>query len=133
MANERDCIGLRRARSDHAMLSWSQARAIALAQPQADQGEHCGKPAFRVGKKTFMQLSAEGVAPACAQVKLAAADQAALLLTHGEAFSLPPHGGRYGWTRVFLDAVDAAVFEDLVRSSWHVVAPKRRTTASHRR
>lgn len=111
------------------MLSWAAAKEWALSLPEAEECDHFGSPSFRIRGKIFVQLSAPDKAEKCAALKLPAADQAALILLDPDTFSAIPRWGKYGWTRVQLDSVDAAVFNDILVKSWREVAPKKLVAA----
>jgi hypothetical protein len=103
------------------MASVATARRIALACPEAVEGEHMGHPDFRVGGRIFMTL---WPAERRAVVKLPVADQHALVQMDPDAFSL---GGwaHQGWTNVHLARVNAAQLRVLADAAWRNVAPKR--------
>ena len=107
------------------MVSWSQAKALALALPEAAEADHFGSPSFRVRGKIFMQLSSEDETAPRATLKLAAADQSALLMTDPETFVSVPGWGKHGWTWVYLHHVDEGLFAGLLRQAWKQVAPKK--------
>jgi hypothetical protein len=103
------------------MSSVATARRIALACPEAVEGEHMGHPDFRVGGRIFMTL---WPGDKRAVVKLPVADQQALVQMDPEAFSL---GGwaHQGWTSVRLARVNAAQLRVLAGAAWRNVASKR--------
>src|SRR5947207_10175030 len=101
------------------MLTKAQVRKIALAMPQAEEKDHFGHPSFRVRNKIFAT-----VYDARAVVKLAIADQVALLQMDPKTYSLNPWSHQ-GWTNVDLKRVTAARFRQLIAAAWRNVAPKR--------
>lgn len=103
------------------MVTIAAARKIALACPEAEEGEHMGHPDFRVGGKIFMTLQP---ARKLAVVKLAQADQHALVQMDPEAFSIGAWGGQ-GFTHVNLARVNAAQLRALADAAWRHVAPRR--------
>jgi hypothetical protein len=111
------------------MLSWRMAKKLALALPGAEERDHFGSPSFRVNGKIFAQLSAQEQEPKRAVVKLAPADQAALILLDPATFASIPQWGRHGWTYAKLESIDATLFNDVLRKSWRQVAPKKLVAA----
>jgi hypothetical protein len=103
------------------MVTIASARKIALACPDSVEGEHMGHPDFRVGGKIFMTLQP---ARRRAVVKLAQADQHALVQMDPEAFSIGAWGGQ-GFTQVDLARVNAAQLRALADAAWRNVAPRR--------
>lgn len=79
-----------------------------------------GHPDFRVRNKIFMTLWPDGKH---AVIKLARADQTALIASDPEAFALNSWS-RTGYTTVNLPHVGVARFRAAVESSWRLVAPK---------
>jgi len=99
------------------------ARRIALALPEAAEGDDHGTPAFTVGGKIFCTLSSE---PPRITIKLTAEDQDNLVAGHpGVIEPVPGYWGRKGWTVVRCDQADEATIVMLLRLAWSNVAPKR--------
>lgn len=103
------------------MASVSIARRIALACPEAVEGEHMGHPDFRVGGRIFMTL---WPADRRAVVKLPPADQHALVQMDPDAFSAGSWA-RQGYTLVDLRRVNAAQLRVLAGAAWRNVAPRK--------
>jgi hypothetical protein len=99
-------------------------RALALALPEAREEPHFERASFRVGKKIFATLTADGSE---AMVRVTPRTRLyALLKTQPEVFF--SYGGwteRNGSVGVHLKRVDAAQMQELVTESWRLVAPKR--------
>lgn len=112
------------------MISWKAARTLALSLPETEERSHFGSPSFRVKGKIFAQLSAQDSAEQRALVKLAAADQSALVMSDPGTFSSVPQWGQHGWTYVQLAGVNEAMLRGLFVQSWRQVAPKK-LTAMH--
>jgi hypothetical protein len=95
-------------------------RRLALALPEAEEGEHHGHPDFRVRGKIFATLWPD---ERRAVLRLGRLEQAALVkaapMTYSKAW------GATGWTSVELDSVESAEFRDLLTGAWRSVAPKR--------
>ena len=107
------------------MVSIDAARNLAMSLPEVEGRDHFGSPSFRVASKIFAQLSNHGDETERALVKLAPADQAALVMSAPDVFSSVPQWGKHGWTHVLLDGVDEAMLRDLLLRSWRLVAPKK--------
>jgi hypothetical protein len=102
------------------MVTISQARRIALSMPGAEEREHHGHPDFRVGGRIFATLWPD---ESRAVVKLAIADQAALVQMDPGAFTLNAWSHQ-GFTNVDLKRVDAKRLRSVVESAWRNVAAK---------
>jgi len=95
-------------------------RRFALELPESTEQQHHGHPDFRVRKKIFATLWPD---EGRAVVKLAIADQQALVQMQPDRFSL---GGwaQQGWTNVNLAQIDASSLRDIIVNAWRHVAPK---------
>ena len=102
------------------MTSVAQARSIALSMPDAEESAHHGHPDFRVRGRIFATLWPE---QRHAVLKLATADQAALVLLDPGAFSLAGWSNQ-GWLRVDLRRVRVTQFRELIAAAWRNVAPR---------
>jgi hypothetical protein len=96
-------------------------RRLALALPEALESEHMQHPDFRVGKKIFATLDAEG---RCGVLKLSPQAQQAALRAHPGVFE-PCAGawGARGYTKVVLEAASVALVRPLLEQAWSSVAP----------
>ncbi len=103
-------------------MTASQMRALFLAQPEAIEKSHFGKPDFRVNGKIFGGLSVDGKK---ASLKLSLKTQAAVL-EHPETFE-PAAGawGRSGWTMVELASARKSDLIPLVAEAWSLIAAKK--------
>ena len=121
------------------MATAADFRRLALALPEAYEDLHRGKPAFRVKAKIFGMLGGqfgsprtndsmfaplEGARPV-ALVKLVRDDQLNLCAAIPEAVQAAADYPHHGWTHVWLDEIDQAGLETVVRLAWICVAPKR--------
>jgi hypothetical protein len=103
-------------------------RALALALPEVVEAPHFAKTSFRVGRKIFATMTADGT-----EAMVGVAPRAklyALLKERPEAFF--SYGGwteRLGALGVRLAEVDEALLGPLVVDSWRRVAPKRALAA----
>jgi hypothetical protein len=104
-------------------LSAADVRRIALALPEAAEGDDHGVPAFLVGGKIFCTLAGE---PPRITIKLTAEDQDNLVAGHpGAITAVDGYWGRKGWTVVQCAQAGEATVEMLLRLAWRNVAPKR--------
>ena len=105
------------------MVSIETARELALTFEEAVELPHFEKASFRVKKKIFATIDP---AKNRVVVKLSEIDQSAFC-----AFDIsiiyPVSGswGKQGWTYVELDKVSKEIFEDVLKSSYCAVAPKK--------
>ncbi|HWE29943.1 MAG TPA: MmcQ/YjbR family DNA-binding protein [Polyangia bacterium] len=103
-------------------------RKLVLSLPEASEAPHFERASFRVGKKIFATMTADG---AEAMVRVAPrARLYALLKTQPEVFF--SYGGwteRNGALGVRLAKIDAAEMRALAVDSWRRVAPKRALAA----
>jgi hypothetical protein len=105
-------------------------RAIALAQPEAEEADHHGFPSFRVRGKIFCTIRED--LPR-AMVKLDAEDQANLVAGHpGVIEPVPGYWGRKGSTFVWHDKADEGLMRTLVEMAWNNVAPAKLKAAQAR-
>lgn len=116
------------------MATAADVRRLALALPEAYEDTHRGKPSFRVNKRIFAMLGVErpGAAPGffaplsgsrpVASLTIDREDQLNFAAAYPEAFDA---ADRYGFSWVWLDAVELDTLELLLRLSWAKAAPKR--------
>src|SRR5262245_30528000 len=83
--------------------------------------EHAGDVTFRVKDKIYLITGQEG---GSASIRTDRAQQTDLIAAFPEAISSAPYVGRFGWVNVRLDALDAGILEDIIRSAWRRTAPK---------
>lgn len=101
-------------------------RKLCLSLPEAVEVEAWGHPNFRAGKKTFSVFEFYKERP-CIAVKMGTAQQAVFL--DDERFFETPYIGKHGWVSLWVDGrVDWTLIEDLVLTSYRLVAPKRMIT-----
>lgn len=104
------------------MISASEARALALALPEAVESSHFDTPDFRVRGKIFATLPG----PDRMIVRIDPADQTVLLAAEPATFApCPGAWGLKGWTIVRLDSVDPDTLRDLLVESWRRLVPTR--------
>jgi hypothetical protein len=103
---------------------WADVRAWALALPGTREvfvgswGEwtlRCGEKIFAIGGPEAATLS----------VKASMQDQAELVGSAPDIYSVAPYVGRFGWVRVALATADADELRQVVIEAWRRTAPKR--------
>ena len=99
-------------------LTQNDARAMALALPEAEEGAHMGHADLRVRNKVFASLPND---PGVVAVKISPPNLDALVRADPAAFR-DVWGGR--WLGVRLDKVSKAVLRDLLTDAWTLTAPK---------
>ncbi len=105
--------------------SIAELRKICLALPEATETRTWENETFRIRKKIFA-MHASGDAPAQAWVKGRPGDQEMLIAAAPERFFKPPYLGPSGWIGICLnEATDWEEIEDLVETSFRLVAPKK--------
>jgi hypothetical protein len=122
-------IGRRRRRLGtlHAMATFDEVRAAALALPEAEEILTWETDVtFRVHKKIFA-IGGEGADRV--SIKATPAAQAELIDRDPDTFSSAAYVGRFGWVDVRIDRIDDAELTELLRSAWRATAPKRLVAA----
>jgi len=104
------------------MPTAEDVRAVALGLPEAVEQETWGHPTFRVRKKMFATLAADG---STATVKATREEQAALVQGDPETFFVPAYVGRHGWIGFHVALAEAEELVELVTEAWRMTAPKR--------
>jgi hypothetical protein len=106
-------------------------RKLALSLPEAHEEPHFDRASFRVGKKIFATMTADGreamvrVEP-MKRLEQLLATQPAVFFSHGAWTT------RNGALGVRLGKVNAQLLQDLLLDSWARVAPKRLRAAFDR-
>ena len=102
-------------------MTADEARALALALPEAGEADHHGRPSFRIGGRIFATLwTPEALNVMAGPDRIAAAVEEAPE-TCSEVF----WGKRLSAVRVDLGAADAGLVEDLLAEAWARRAPRR--------
>ena len=98
------------------MTTAERVRTIACALPEVKEMDHWGRPSFRVRKKVFATLwEADGRA----MVKLAPADQFAVVQLYPEIFSpVPGTWGAQGATLLTLAKANDAIVNSALNATW---------------
>jgi hypothetical protein len=111
-------------------------RRLALALPGAYEDIHRRKPAFRVNRRIFAMLGVERPAASpgffaplsgprpVASLTVDREDQLNFAAAYPEAFE---PAGSYGFSYVWLDAIEPDLLALLIRMSWAKAAPRRLT------
>ncbi len=101
----------------------AEFRRLALALPEAREGEHMGHADFRVRDKIFATL---GPDETWAMLKLTPELQAARIDADPDVFAaFPGAWGARGATQVQLAAARKAVVASALRDAWRTVAPRK--------
>ncbi|HLU40252.1 MAG TPA: MmcQ/YjbR family DNA-binding protein [Planctomycetota bacterium] len=100
-------------------------RRMALALPDAVEGEHMGQPDFRAGGRVFASLQPERRLD---MVKLTPAQQRRFVAEGDTFFPATGAWGRQGYTHVRLASVDPTTAADALRHAWEnaMAQPPRR-------
>lgn len=108
------------------MVTEDEARALALALPEAVEAGHMGHADFRVGGKVFAGFPRPGEM----SLRLDAAEQEAVVQAAPRTYA-PAAGawGRQGWTVVQLAGADREELRELVIEAWRRRAPRRLAAA----
>ena len=102
------------------MVAREEARALALALPEAVEQDHHGRPSFRVGGKIFATLwDADHM-----NVMLDEGGILTAIQTHPETCEEVWWGKRLAAVRVDLRRVDAATLATLLTDAWEGKAPR---------
>lgn len=110
----------------------AQVRALALAQPEADEVTSHGMPCFGIigGKKfAYVSLDHHGDGKTALLVKISGADEQAMLIEQDPARYFRPAYFGDGWIAIRLDMGDTdwEAIGDWLARSWRSVAPKKLT------
>jgi hypothetical protein len=100
----------------------AQLRRAALALPEVVEVETWDQATFRVGKRMFCILGADGVR---ASVRATPEQQQELLSTDPAVYSFAPYVGRHGWVLIDVPKADAGEIAELLEEGWRQIAPKR--------
>ncbi len=107
-----------------ARITAAAFRKAAMAMPEAIEAPHFERTSFRVGKKIFATMTADGTE---AMVKVTPKERVhALLDAHPGAFF--SYGGwteRLGALGIRLGKADSAIVRALLIDAWRQAAPKR--------
>jgi hypothetical protein len=102
-------------------LTSAEARALALALPEAVEQDHHGRPSFRVGGKIFATLWDE-------QHVNVMLDEGGIVMAvqkYPEICSEVHWGKRLAAVRVALDRARKEMLAPMLREAWELRAPKR--------
>jgi predicted DNA-binding protein (MmcQ/YjbR family) len=105
-------------------------RRICLSLPEPEEVfvEAWGHPTFRIRNKMFASMGGEPGERSC--TFKTDPDEREALDAQGEPFYVPPYVGHNGWRGVHLDhpaakGLATGELEELVTTSWRLIAPKR--------
>ena len=104
----------------------TKLRRLVATYPETGEVEAWGHPTFRVRDKIFASFgSHEGRSRI--GVKQTVADQA--VLTEDPRFEVARYVGKHGWISIDIDRVDWSFIEELVETSYRLIALKRHVKA----
>jgi hypothetical protein len=106
------------------MASYADARRVVAGLPEAGEVfvAEWGHPTFRVRNKMFAAGSPDGPTMS---VKASKEEQAELVATRPDTFSIAAYVGRFGWVDIVLSNVDTEELRELLVEAWRRTAPKR--------
>ncbi|MES2748448.1 MAG: MmcQ/YjbR family DNA-binding protein [Bacteroidota bacterium] len=105
------------------MTEIENIKQLALALPETFEQSHFEKISFRVGKKIFVTID-EKKLQAC--VKLSEMDQDVFSVADKTiVFPVPNKWGKQGWTFIDLKRVHPDLLQDIIKTSYCEVAPKK--------
>lgn len=105
------------------MTNTSMLSAYALSLPEATEEPHFEKRSYRVKKKIFATADEK---EAFFVVKLTDLQQSLFCKWDESAcHPVPNKWGLQGWTRVYFEKVEKDFLEDIVKTSYSNVAPKK--------
>ncbi len=95
---------------------------VLLGLPGVEEHEGwAGQPAFKVRKKGFVYLSADGTS---VMLKALREEQEALVAENPEVYTPSWASGRFAWLEVDLAAADEEELRELLTEAWRLTAPK---------
>lgn len=105
------------------MVTIDQVRRLARALPEAEEQDHWGHPAYRVGTRLFAVLWPK---ERIVILKLSSEHQHRLLSTDPYTFTTDQwvEQGEEGWTKILLKGVTVGDFEQHLEQAWREVATK---------
>lgn len=104
------------------MVTEDEARALALALPEASESAHFENVDFRIRNKIFASFPGVDTMG----LRLTPEHQSVLVAEDPEVFRAPPnYWGRQGWTMVTLSKADPDQLADLLADAWRRLAPKK--------
>lgn len=105
-------------------VTYAQVREWVLALPGGAEVmvAEWGHPTFRVNNKMFASGTPESPTMS---VKASKEEQAELIASAPETFSVSAYVGRFGWVDVNLSTVDADELHEMIIEAWRRTAPKK--------
>jgi hypothetical protein len=92
-----------------------------LSFPEAEEIETWGQATFRVRRKMFCILAADGNS---ASIKATVESQSELIAADPARYRIAPYVGRHGWVLVDVTLADAGEVAELLEDAWRLTAPK---------
>jgi hypothetical protein len=105
------------------LVTIDQVSRLARALPEAEEHDHWGHPAYRVGERLFAVVWAK---ERIVILKLSSTHQHELLSTDPYTFTPDQwvEQGEEGWTKILLKGVTVGDFERHLEQAWRDVATK---------
>lgn len=103
-------------------VTYDTVRELALQLPGVEEGTSYGTPALRVNKKFMARLREDGESVA---FRLGFDEREILMKSKPEVFFITDHYAGYPAVLLRLSTASREEAADIVRMSWHFVAPKR--------
>ena len=108
-------------------MTGDDLRRMALALPETTEKVTWEVDiTFRVRDKIFAIMGEQG---GSASIKASLQAQQALVASDPETFGVSAYTGRFGWTTVNLERVEADELQELVEEAWRRTAPKKLVAA----
>ncbi len=105
------------------MVSWKQARALALSFPDVEE-DTSGRARFRVRGKAFAWIARERDGGGLA-VRVDREEKQLILDANPEVYFTSPHYNGYPAVQVRLEEVEVAELRERLEDAWLIQAPKR--------
>jgi hypothetical protein len=105
------------------MVSWKQARALALSFPDVEE-DTSGRARFRVRGKAFAWIARERDGGGLA-VRVDREEKQLILDANPEVYFTSPHYNGYPAVQVRLEEVEVAEPRERLEDAWLIQAPKR--------
>ncbi len=105
------------------MVTLETLRKLALSFPETTEEPHFAKISFRVKKKIFATFDNSNQ---IANVKFSEIDQNVFsTIDKTTIYPVPNQWGKQGWTSIEIDKVNKDLFEDVLKTAYCEVAPKK--------
>jgi hypothetical protein len=109
------------------MAMWDDVRALAGRLPGAEEGTSYREPCFRVGGKTFVNMSPHE--PGALVVRVEPEERPLLLGARPDVYFVTPHYAAYPLLLVRLGPIDPEELAERVTDAWLLRAPAKLAAA----